>query len=76
MGQGSGHIQSLILVAIFMLTGVISYLIGLQADIIAANRKILEDVQYHARNTDYELESIKKDLAELKDSHEKSIKKQ
>ena len=64
MGQGSGHIQSLILVAIFMLTGVISYLIGLQADIIAANRKILEDVQYHARRTDYEVEELKKQLAE------------
>ena len=64
MGQGSGHIQSLILVAIFMLTGVISYLIGLQADIIAANRKILEDVQYHARRTDYEVEEIKKRLME------------
>ena len=62
MGQGSGHIQSLILVAIFMLTGVISYLIGLQADIIAANRKILEDVQYHARRTDYEVEELKKRL--------------
>ena len=64
VGQGSGHIQSLILVAIFMLTGVISYLIGLQADIIAANRKILEDVQYHARRTDYEVEELKKQLAE------------
>ena len=41
MGEGSGHVQSLILVAIFLLTGVISYLIGLQADVIAANRKIL-----------------------------------
>ena len=62
MGEGSGHVQSLILVAIFMLTGVISYLIGLQADIIAANRKILEDIEYHARKTDYDIEELKRKL--------------
>ena len=66
MGEGSGHIQSLILVAIFMLTGVISYLIGLQADIIAANRKILEDIEYHARKTDYDVEELKKKLESIK----------
>ena len=69
MGQGTGHVQSLILVAIFMLTGVISYLIGLQADIIAANRKILEDVQYHSRRTDYEVEELKKTLLERNGGH-------
>ena len=69
MGQGTGHVQSLILVAIFMLTGVISYLIGLQADIIAANRKILEDVQYHSRRTDYEVEELKKTLLESNGGH-------
>ena len=60
MGEGSGHVQSLILVAIFMLIGVFSYLIGLQADVIAANRKILEDVQYHARKSDYDIEALKR----------------
>jgi glycosyltransferase involved in cell wall biosynthesis len=60
MGEGSGHVQSLILVAIFMLIGVFSYLIGLQADVIAANRKILEDVQYHARKSDYDIEELKR----------------
>lgn len=68
LGEGAGHVQSLILVAIFMLTGVISYLIGLQADVIAANRKILEDVQYHSRRTDYDIEELKKMITQLNDN--------
>lgn len=54
MGQGGGHIQSLILASTFMMIGVFTYIIALQADIIAANRKILEDVQYHVRKLDYD----------------------
>lgn len=57
MGQGTGHIQSLILTAILILMGFQSFLIGLQADVIAANRKILEDIQYHVRKIDYDNES-------------------
>ena len=29
-------------------------MIGLMADVISANRKILEDAQYHARRAEYE----------------------
>lgn len=52
-GSGNGHIQSLILAAILILMGVQTVIIGLQADIIAANRKILEDIQYRVRKMDY-----------------------
>lgn len=52
-GQGQGHIQSLILVAIFILLGIQLIIAGLQADIMAANRKILEDIQYRVRKNDY-----------------------
>lgn len=51
-GSGEGHVQSLILVAILILFGVQSLIAGLQADIIAANRKILEDIQYRLRKDD------------------------
>jgi glycosyltransferase involved in cell wall biosynthesis len=50
---GQGHVQSLILASMLMMMGFMTWVIGLQADIIAANRKILEDVQKHVRNTDY-----------------------
>lgn len=48
-GAGAGHIQSLILAAILMLLGAQTGIVGLQADMIAANRKILEDIQYRVR---------------------------
>lgn len=54
MGEGGGHIQSLILTAILILIGVQTFLMGLQADLIASNRKLLEDVQYHVRKIDYD----------------------
>lgn len=51
-GAGDGHIQSLILTAILILMGVQIIVIGLLADVVAANRKILEDVQYRVRKID------------------------
>ena len=59
-GAGNGHVQSLILASILMLMGFQTGVIGLLADIIAANRKILEDVQYHARKLDYDREKEEK----------------
>jgi hypothetical protein len=37
-----------------MMLGFTTFIIGLQADLIAANRKILEDIQYHVRKLDYD----------------------
>ena len=54
MGSGAGHIQSLILSSTLMMMGFMTGVIGLQADIIAANRKLLEDIQYHVRKLDYD----------------------
>ncbi len=53
-GVGSGHIQSLILASTLMMLGFSTIVIGLQADLIAANRKILEDIQYRVRKMDCE----------------------
>ncbi len=53
-GNGSGHIQSLILAAILLIMGFQTLTIGLLADIISANRKLIEDVQYRVRRLDYE----------------------
>ena len=55
-GGAAGHIQSLILASTLMMLGCMTGIIGLQADIIAANRKILEDIQYHVRKIDYDNE--------------------
>lgn len=53
--QGSaGHIQSLILSAVLLIAGFQTLLIGLVADLIGANRKIMEEVLVRVRtiNTD------------------------
>ena len=60
MGVSGGHVQSLILASILILMGFMTIIIGLQADIIAANRKILQDVQYRVRKMEYDIESNKK----------------
>lgn len=48
-GSGTGHIQSLIFAAIFLIVGFQVLLIGLLADLIGANRKILEEILYRLR---------------------------
>lgn len=52
-GAGGGHIQSLIFASTLMLLGFMTFIVGLQADVIANNRKILEDIQYRVRRLDY-----------------------
>lgn len=54
IGQGNGHTQSLILASMMIILGVMTGIVGLQADIIAGNRKLLEDIQYHVRKLDYD----------------------
>lgn len=44
-GYGDGHIQSLILAAIFLGMGFQTFLIAFIADLLAANRKLIEDVR-------------------------------
>jgi hypothetical protein len=45
-GNGDGHIQSLILAGTLMLMGFITLLVAFVADLLAANRKLLEDIRY------------------------------
>ena len=55
-GTGNGHIQSLVLASTLMLLGFMTFIVGLQADVIASNRKILEDIQYRVRKMQYDEE--------------------
>lgn len=57
-GEANGHIQSLILSTILMLLGAQTIFMGLQADLIARNRKILEDVQYRVRKVEASRERL------------------
>jgi glycosyltransferase involved in cell wall biosynthesis len=44
-GEGQGHVQSLILAAILIVLAFVTYAAGLLADLIAANRRLLEEVR-------------------------------
>ncbi|MEW6718515.1 MAG: glycosyltransferase family 2 protein [Chloroflexota bacterium] len=48
-GQGAGHVQSVILAAILLIVGFQVWLIGLVADLIGANRRLMEEVLYLTR---------------------------
>lgn len=49
IGQGGGHIQSLILTAILLIIGFQIILLGVLADLIGFNRKIQEEALYRLR---------------------------
>lgn len=53
MGHGSGHVQSLILCSTLLVIGFQTLVIGLLGDLISANRKILEDVQFRVKKLEY-----------------------
>jgi glycosyltransferase involved in cell wall biosynthesis len=53
--KGTGHLQSLILSAVLMIVGFQVVLIGLLADVISANRKLLEDLVYRVRSLELPL---------------------
>lgn len=53
-GNGAGHTQSLILGSTLIMVGFMTFMIGLLADLLARNRKLLEDIQYHVRKMDYD----------------------
>jgi glycosyltransferase involved in cell wall biosynthesis len=48
-GDGAGHVQSLLLAAVLLIVGFQVMLMGLVADVISANRKLLEDLLYRIR---------------------------
>jgi len=54
-GNGSGHVQSLILATMMIIIGFQTFVTGLQADIISANRKLLEDIQFRVKKLEFAL---------------------
>ncbi|NJD60308.1 MAG: glycosyl transferase [Anaerolineales bacterium] len=62
-GQGSGHLQSVILAAVLLIVGFQVLLIGLVADLIGFNRKILEELLYKVRLLELNKSDTKKDAS-------------
>jgi hypothetical protein len=55
--QTAGHIQSLILAAIFLIVGFQIIMMGIAAELIAINRQLLEDIQLRIKKS--ELDNLK-----------------
>jgi len=64
-GHGSGHVQSLLLSGVLITVGVVVGMIGLAADMIAANRRLIEESLYRIRRAE-----IKERRARLGADHE------
>lgn len=58
-GDGTGHIQSLILASVLMIVGFQIAMIGLVADLIGGNRRLLEDTLYRIKKL--ELQSLQQE---------------
>lgn len=65
-GHGNGNVQSLILVSLLIMIGVMIWVVGILADTISANRKIMQDMQKRIRKMDYELDEIHQYIKEQK----------
>ncbi len=57
-GSGDGHVQSVILASMMLVIGVLTIVVGFLGDVIAANRKMLQDIQYKVRKLYYDNENL------------------
>jgi glycosyltransferase involved in cell wall biosynthesis len=60
-GEGEGHIQSVILSGILMTTGFLMSVIGLVADLISVNRKLLEEIDWRVKNIEEQISNSNPD---------------
>lgn len=49
-GEGSGHIQSVMFTALCLTLGTLLWMMGVVADLISTNRRLLEKIHYHLRD--------------------------
>ena len=70
IGADGGKVQSLILCSLLIMIGVLIWVLGILADLLSANRKILQDIQTRVRRIDYELEAIKENETRKEDNKE------
>jgi len=68
--DGGGHIQSLILSAVLMLVGFQVGLIGLVADLISGNRRLIEDCLYRVKKIEMDTLLIRKSSNGVTEKHE------
>ena len=58
-GHGQGHIQSLILASVLLGMGFQTLLGAFTADLLAANRTLLEDMRFRQQHTEEQLAKLR-----------------
>jgi len=53
LGEGDGHVQSVVLASLCITLGMILYMMGLLGDLIATNRRILERIDTRLKRMSY-----------------------
>lgn len=53
LGQGSGHVQSVILAAACVTIGLLVFVLGFLADLLAVNRRLLERIEWRLRRIEF-----------------------
>lgn len=67
-GDGAGHVQSLILATMLIIICVQMFAMGMQADVISANRKLLEDMQFRIKKMELAMLNADGSLKEMGES--------
>jgi glycosyltransferase involved in cell wall biosynthesis len=65
-GNGGGHVQSLILGSVLLTMGFQTFLVAFIADLLAANRKLLEDVRLMQKMHEHDLVSYSRESEKVK----------
>ena len=55
-GSGEGHVQSVVFSALCLILGVLTLMMGLLAELIATNRKLMERISFRLRRIEHELQ--------------------
>ena len=64
-GDGQGHVQSLILAGVLVLTAVVIYAAGILADLVAANRALLEEMRTRQLRSDVDRARERQGLGQI-----------
>jgi len=63
---GAGHVQSLVISSILIIIGFLLLMLGLIADIISFNRRLIEDILYRVKKIELDLKSDRENTGEFK----------
>lgn len=69
LGEGQGHVQSVIVAGVLLILSTVIFLIGLVADINQSSRRLLEEVLYRQRQLEDRVDKITKNKKEGQEDH-------